>query len=137
MTRWLRLLAAVLSLSLVLAACGDDDGGDSGGTEAADDGGSDQPADDYGGGSGEAECDADVCASGSQFAPAEVSISAGEDVTWTNLDSIEHTVTADDGAVDSGELAEGDGFDFTFESSGEFGFHCEIHPSMTGTVSVS
>jgi plastocyanin len=117
MTRWLRLLAAVLSLSLVLAACGDDDGGDSGGTEAADDGGSDQPADDYGGGSGEAEC--------------------GEDVTWTNLDSIEHTVTADDGAFDSGELAEGDGFDFTFESSGEFGFHCEIHPSMTGTVSVS
>ena len=127
MTRSLRLLAALFALSLVLAACGDDDGGD-GGTEAADDGG---------GGSGEAECDADVCASGSQFAPTEVSISAGEEVSWTNLDSIEHTVTADDGAFDSGDVGEGDSFGFTFESSGDFGFHCEIHPSMTGTVSVS
>ena len=71
------------------------------------------------------------------FVPPEISISSeGNIVSWTNDDSIEHTVTADDGSFDSGPISFGDTFDNTFDSPGEFGYHCSIHPFMTGVVIV-
>ncbi len=45
-------------------------------------------------------------------------------------------MTADDDSFDSGTLSDGDSFDFTFEESGDIAYHCEIHPSMTGTITV-
>ena len=70
------------------------------------------------------------------FFPPEISISEENLVSWTNDDSIEHTVTADDGSFDSGPISPGDTFDNTFDSSGDFGYHCSIHPTMTGVVIV-
>ena len=71
------------------------------------------------------------------FVPPEISVSSeGNIVSWTNDDSIEHTVTSDDGSFDSGPIAPGDTFDNTFDSPGEFGYHCSIHPFMTGVVIV-
>ncbi|HJU58219.1 MAG TPA: plastocyanin/azurin family copper-binding protein [Nitrososphaeraceae archaeon] len=71
------------------------------------------------------------------FFPPEISVSSeGNIVSWTNDDSIEHTVTSDDGAFDSGPISPGDTFDNTFDSPGEFGYHCSIHPFMTGVVIV-
>jgi len=70
------------------------------------------------------------------FAPPQISLSEGSTVFWTNDDSTEHTVTSDEGLFDSGPIPPGETFDNTFDSSGEFGYHCSIHPFMTGIVSV-
>ncbi|HSF51654.1 MAG TPA: plastocyanin/azurin family copper-binding protein [Nitrososphaeraceae archaeon] len=71
------------------------------------------------------------------FVPPEISVSSeGNIVSWTNDDSTEHTVTADDGSFDSGPISPGDTFDNTFDAPGDFGYHCSIHPFMTGVVVV-
>ena len=68
--------------------------------------------------------------------PDEVTIKKGGKVTWTNKDSVEHTVTADKGEFDSGQLSEGQTFSRTFDTAGTFAYHCTPHPSMTGTIVV-
>ena len=70
------------------------------------------------------------------FDPATVTIGAGESVTWTNQDSMNHTVVADNGEFESGGLAGGAAFSFTFDTAGTYAYHCGIHPSMTGEVIV-
>jgi plastocyanin len=60
----------------------------------------------------------------------------GTTVTWTNDDGVNHTVTSDQGAFDSGPLATGQTFSQTFNQAGTFTYHCTIHPSMQGTVVV-
>lgn len=121
MSRWIRIVGAVFALSLVFAACSDDSGDDSSG--------------DAGGGSS-GDCPSDVCMQDTAFAPDTLTVSVGDEVTWTDIDGIDHTVTADDGAFDSGTLGDGEDFSFTFDEAGEFTYHCEIHSSMTGTVTV-
>ena len=71
------------------------------------------------------------------FAPASRSVKAGDSVKWTNRDGATHTVTADDGAFDSGKLAGGKSFSFTFEQAGTFAYHCNIHQRMTAKVIVT
>jgi plastocyanin len=70
------------------------------------------------------------------FDPESVTIKAGESVTWTNQDSASHTVVGDNGEFQSGDLAKGAGFTFTFDKAGTYTYHCSIHPSMKGTVVV-
>jgi plastocyanin len=71
------------------------------------------------------------------FAPGSRSVKVGDSVKWTNQDGATHTVTADDGAFDSGNLADGKSFSFTFDQAGTFAYHCNIHQSMTGKVTVT
>jgi plastocyanin len=71
------------------------------------------------------------------FEPADLTTAVGGQVTWTNMDGVAHTVTLDDGSVDSGNLQNGATFSHTFTSAGTFAYHCNIHPSMKGTVTVS
>jgi plastocyanin len=71
------------------------------------------------------------------FAPDSRSVKAGDSVKWTNKDGATHTVTADDGAFDSGSLAGGKSFSFTFDEAGTFAYHCNIHQRMTGRVVVT
>jgi plastocyanin len=70
------------------------------------------------------------------FEPAEAAVQPGDTVTWTNEGARPHTVTADDGSFDSGTLQPGQSFSWTFEAPGTVAYHCEIHPSMMGSVSV-
>ena len=71
------------------------------------------------------------------FVPPQISVSSeGNIVSWTNEDSTEHTVTADDGSFDAGPISPGDTFENAFDSPGDFGYHCAIHPFMTGVVIV-
>lgn len=60
----------------------------------------------------------------------------GETVTITNQDSVGHTWTAEGGEFDSGTIAEGETFEFTFDEAGEFSYFCSIHPQMEGTITV-
>jgi plastocyanin len=71
--------------------------------------------------------------------PATISVKPGTKVTWTNKDSFEHTVTADSGqseTFDSKNIAGGATFSMTFTKAGTFKYHCNIHPTMHGTVVV-
>jgi plastocyanin len=64
-------------------------------------------------------------------------IPVGTTVVVTNTDAAPHTWSADDGAFDSGALGQNDTFEFTFTEAGEFAYHCNFHPSMTGTIVVT
>jgi plastocyanin len=105
---------------LVVAACGGSTSGTTTGTPAT-----------AGAGSG-----AQVAMKNIAFDPATVTIKVGESVTWTNQDSVDHNVIADNGEFSSSLLAKGATFSFTFDTAGTYGYHCSIHPSMTGTVVV-
>jgi plastocyanin len=71
------------------------------------------------------------------FDPPEINVPTGSIVSWTNADSIQHTVTSDEqGLFDAGPISPGDTFENVFDSAGEFGYHCAIHPFMTGVVMV-
>ncbi len=74
------------------------------------------------------------------FKPKALKVTAGTKVTWTNGDSADHTSTADKGAPsswDSGHIAKGKKFSYTFAKKGTYTYHCDIHTYMTGTVDVS
>ena len=74
------------------------------------------------------------------FSPASVTITVGTTVEWVNKDSTMHTTTSDSGdpaSWDSGPLATNATFSFTFTTAGTYGYHCAIHPFMTGTIVVS
>lgn len=71
------------------------------------------------------------------FDPPQINVPTGSIVSWTNADSIQHTVTSDEqGLFDAGPISPGDTFENVFDSTGEFGYHCAIHPFMTGVVMV-
>ena len=71
------------------------------------------------------------------FEPGDVTIKKGTTIAWTNRDSVNHTVTGDnDSMLNSPVLKQDQNFSFTFTSPGEFYYHCAIHPSMKGKVTV-
>jgi plastocyanin len=71
------------------------------------------------------------------FQPGTLSVKAGTAVTFQNADSTTHTFTANGGAFDSGDVSPGQSFSFTFSTAGSFAFHCKIHSSMTGVITVT
>jgi plastocyanin len=70
------------------------------------------------------------------FGPAQLDVLPGETVAWTNVSERRHTVTADDGAFDSGDLFPGDRFAQRFDTPGAFAYHCTVHAGMTGEIDV-
>ncbi len=80
------------------------------------------------------------------FLPGSPIIAVGTTVTWTNNDAVAHTVTSGsstgtvaspDGLFDSGDIAPGETFSYTFTEAGTFDYFCTPHPWMMGTVIVS
>lgn len=71
-----------------------------------------------------------------RFLPGSIEVAVGTTVTWTNLEIIPHTVTADDGSFDSGMMELDDTFSYTFDQAGSFSYFCEYHDNMTGVVMV-
>jgi plastocyanin len=92
-----------------------------------------------------------VALQGSRFEPAQVTVPAGETVTWTNNDTARHSVTADDGSFDSHPACGGIGgacmikggtFSHTFSQPGTVAYYCRAHggpggKGMAGTVTVT
>lgn len=127
------LVALLFVLLLVAAACGDDDDTDTAagsdtttatteptGTTAAEGGG-----------------ESGITIAGFQFQVPD-SVAAGSTVEVANTDSAPHTVTADDGAFDSGQVDADSGGSFTAPSeAGTYAFHCEVHPNMKGELVVA
>lgn len=120
--KWLALISA---LALAVAACGD------GATSPdADDGATTTAAPTEG---------AEVVLSDIAFEPSEITVEPGTTITFVHEDGgIPHTVTAEEGSFDSGQMADGDTFTVTVDQAGEIPFFCEIHPDqMQGTIQVT
>ncbi len=120
------LTSILLGAMIALAGCG-------GGASQEE-----QPAD----GAGELTQDGAVVVTipdSTSFVPSNIAVPPGTTVRWVNEDSIAHTVTSTDpeGLFDSGEVAAGESFEFTFEEAGEVAYVCEIHgPPQMGAVLV-
>jgi plastocyanin len=78
----------------------------------------------YGGGNG-----------ASSFVPGDVTVAVGHSVDWSNMDGTEHHPIADDGSWETDLPAGSDGT-VAFKTAGTWSYHCSIHPSMTGSVTV-
>ena len=74
---------------------------------------------------------------GFKFDPGTVTIKSGTKVTWTQDDSVPHTIVSDTGLFTSPNLSKGDTYSFTFTTPGTYTYHCSIHPGMTGTIIVN
>jgi len=72
------------------------------------------------------------------FTPNSLTIESGTTVIWTNNDSFVHTVVSETGpaSFNSGTINPGTTFPFQFTTLGKSTYHCTIHPSMTGTITV-
>lgn len=73
-----------------------------------------------------------------KFEPSTVTITKGQTVEWDWIDNgAQHSVTEDNTTFDSGLCSAGTQFFVTFNSTGDFKYHCTIHAAMTGDVKVS
>ncbi len=120
------LFAALVALTLVVGACSSDSGGgDSDATEAESEVGDLAPG------------SAAINIVDLTFEPTTITVAAGStDIAITNADTVDHTFTLDNDTVDAAVSA-GQNVTVTVELSESVGFHCEIHPSMTGTLQVA
>ena len=119
-------VAALSALALVAGACSgssNDDQTGSGGPDAD---------------SGEIVPDsARIGITDSVFEPTTLTVAAGSTgITVANADSVDHTFTLDDDSLDQA-VAAGETVTVSVDLTESVGFHCEIHPAMTGTLQVS
>ena len=129
-----KLFALTLAcLALCLAACGGDD--DSGGSTTKE-----QPA---AGGSGSAGGGAKVSLKNIQFNPKDLTVKAGQTITFTNDESVPHDVHKESGpggdfaSGPDGGLAQGDTFKLKLDKPGTYKYVCHLHaPGMSGTITV-
>jgi len=81
------------------------------------------------------------------YQPGNVSVDAGGIVTWTNTDAQLHTVSSGNGPNDNttgsvfdtgfSTFKPGTTFSHTFTDAGTFNYYCQLHPWMTGIVTVA
>ena len=70
------------------------------------------------------------------FSPKAITIVHGTFVKWTNMGAQTHTTT-NNGGLWSKTLAPGQSFTRQFTKISFYKYHCNIHPSMTGTIKVT
>jgi plastocyanin len=71
------------------------------------------------------------------FSPKPITVKTGSTITVINDDNTTHTLTANDGAFDTGDVGGGQQGRITVNRSGTFAYHCTIHTFMTGTARVT
>jgi len=77
------------------------------------------------------------------FDPPSLTVKAGTTVTWTNQGSAPHQIASDPHpthtdlpGLQSAVLSTSQSYSFTFTKKGIWGYHCHLHPAMTGTIIV-
>jgi manganese oxidase len=85
--------------------------------------------------------EAQIAMKGFKFVPAELTVKAGTTVTWTNQDGAGHTITSGTrgsptALFDSGNVAGGKTFSFTFKDPGVYPYFCALHQGMDGQITV-
>ena len=77
------------------------------------------------------------------YLPQDITINAGDTVTWDNVDNAAHTVTGGSpangpsGVFDSSLLMAKGVFSHTFDDAGYYDYFCMVHPWMIGSVTVN
>ena len=88
-------------------------------------------------GSSGGQSSAAITAQGLAFHPTTVNVSAGTvTLAVTNKDTVKHTFTLDDGSSTT-DLLPGTTTTITLNLTATVGWHCSIHPAMTGTLNVA
>ena len=127
-TRTWTVAAIALACTFALGACSDDED-EEGSTEAT-------IAEPEGEGDAEAEPGEGITIANFAFSPNTLTVASGGTVAVANEDGTTHTFSSEDGGFDV-ELAAGDSSDVQIDAEvGEYDFRCDIHPSMTGTLTV-
>jgi plastocyanin len=80
--------------------------------------------------------DVKIIQKGRRFSPTELTIRAGDSVTFTNDDEFIHQMYVD-GLFDSDEKKPGQALTEAFPRSGTFEVRCHIHPKMKLVVRVN
>jgi plastocyanin len=123
---------AMVVLAFVATACSSG----SGGSGSSPTGGTGTSGSTGSSGSAGGASSATIVAQGLAFHPGTVNVSAGTvTLTVTNKDTVKHTFTLDDGSSTT-DLLPGTTTTITLQLSATLGWHCSIHPAMTGTLKV-
>jgi plastocyanin len=65
-------------------------------------------------------------------------VKKGTTVHWMNNDDEPHTVNStNNNTLNSGTIGVSGSYSYTFNNTGIYQYHCNIHPEMTGTVIVT
>ena len=136
MTKLLALMLACLALGLVACGGDDDDGG--GGGDGGGGAGTQEESSGGGGGGG-----VEVSMQNIQFDPSDITVKAGETITFTNDESVPHDVHKQSGpggdfsSGPDGGMQQGDTFELKLDQPGKYDFVCHVHaPGMAGTITV-
>jgi len=128
----LRLLVAGIAVAAAVSACGNDSTG----------GANSSTAESAQAGSGESTNTAaavTVDVKDMKFSPADITVKAGETVTWKFDDGgVPHTVTGlkDVGMSINSPIQKDGEYSHVFDKPGTYKYICTIHPEMVGTVTV-
>lgn len=129
---FLLVILAIMTLAAALYSCGSST--DSGlyngtGNENENGNGTEEPAPD------------EVWIIDRSFNPVNREVETGTTVRWENKSNEIHTVTSGsnrdhDGLFDSGNIAPGGTFSYTFEDPGTYDYFCVPHPGMNASITV-
>jgi plastocyanin len=120
---------------LAFAGCG---GGDDDSTTATSGGGASTAPATTGGGGATAAGPVAVSMRDIAFAPTEVRVRVGQEIDWTNDDSVDHNVTATSGAdFRSDDFGQGGTYSYTPTRAGTIDYVCTLHPGMDATIVVT
>ena len=70
------------------------------------------------------------------FAPAELTVAAGDTVVWANHDIVPHTATAGARRFDSGSINPGSEWSLVVRQPGRIPYTCTFHPTMKAVLVV-
>ena len=94
--------------------------------------------DDAGGGGGAVRTGTIEMVGGNEFSPRVAEVTAGQRVTWVNVDGVPHNAVAKEGGEPKSELLpKGGRYSFTPSRPGRIEYVCTIHPGMDGTLNVT
>jgi len=71
------------------------------------------------------------------FKPASRTIATTDSIKWTNNDTKNHQVIANNGSFASATIAPGKSYTRTFNTAGTYRYHDALHPSLTGKIVVT
>ena len=114
-------LQAVLSIVILLSACSKSGDGYSGENNNSNNNNNNNTS-------------GSVSIGSSSFSPSTITVKSGATVTWTNNANDVHTVTANNGSFNSGDLDYYKTYSRTFTQAGTYQYHCAHHANMKGSV---
>jgi len=79
---------------------------------------------------------AKIAIAGFDYKPGSLTVKAGTEVTWTNEDASNHTVTFEKGPGDLGNVDENARLSAAFDEPGRYPYVCQYHPNMKATITV-